>query len=730
MQRARIALVLLVATFRLHSAAAGTVALRWDPPERRADRIVVQVLDRNGMLLATTTVPVDTGNARAALGEIPPGASTIVLSTPRHSPCTLATDGDAECVLAALPVVRPFGASPGRLWIRKVESEPFVAVPPLTPDWGEAGFAVPRGRFDVVRARDGSAAVLAVQTTAEALRETSSTDPAAAELRGRLVNPDGTPFEGAFSLAVEELPASDARAERRNAWASFYAKNGVEAGPRNAFRVLPLAADPLTFRVEVPGKQALRFGTVRQGAGRTVDVGALRVLSGGRLTISLRLETAKIAPETLLDLQARLLRSDPGAGPTGSEDRPEPRRGRIGAGRALELSSLPYGTYRLSLSDGELDLGTENVAVQTERTTLDWAVTDETVAGRVTDVTGEPVPGAKIEVHRPARATVTSDEDGRFRATFPHAGGEVVVRAGLPGSALPESQVVDPRSPGAQDLAFRLPAARIDATIRSATDQKAIPGAHLLLVVESSGRKAHLSLEADTEGAVHAIGLPEGHAEVRAYARGYVAWGPTEVTLSADSPEEPLDIEMRRSGALAGIVLGEAGQPLPGALVHGPLLGSVEATSAQSVAGPDGRFEVEAPDDRPSVLAVWARGYRLGCVIVTPGPQAATVELQPIGSHADVEIRTAEGEELDRAAWSLVAGGTPVDEVTVEQAFLSNGCPLYALTRSNVRLGGCLMPGRYALSLTSWDGKQMRTFLTDEFDPTPGGVLRVIARPR
>lgn len=690
----------------------------------------MQSLGREGFPLSRDVLPIEPISGAVVLGPLAPGTEKVELSTPRHSRCVVAIDGDATCVLVASPVVRPFGSSPGRIWIRSGDDAPFSPVPPLDRDWGEEGFVLPPGRFDAVVAREGSGALLSLQTTAAAIGEAIAPGPAAWELRGRLVNADGTPFAGAFSLAVEVLPRADPRSERRNAWAAFYAKHGVETGPRNAFRVAPLAAEPLTFQVRMPGKPAIRFGTFRQGAGRTVDVGALRVLPGGRLTVSLRLETQTISPEAQLDVQVRLLRPDPGTVAAGAEGRPEPLGGRIGVARPLVLSGLPYGTYSVALSAGELYLGTENVTVLAETAVLECAVTDETVAGRVTDMKNDPLPDALIEIHRPARVKATTDENGRFSATFPHAGGDVVVWAALAGGVLPLSKIVDPRAPESRDLVFSLPAFEIEASIRAAADGNPVPDALLLVEVQSEGRRSTLTLKPDAEGVVRARGLPDARTVVRASARGYSEWGPRDVVLSARNPKESLDIRMRKTGVISGVVVSGTGAPIPGAFIHGPMRGSAEATSAQTVAGLDGRFEVEIPEDRPSVLGVWARGYRLGFVTVTARPDSITVELQPIGAHADIEVRTVDGGELERAGWVLLAGGMPVDDMTVEQSFLSNGCPRYALTRSRLRLGGCLMPGSYALLLTTWDGKRKENFLTDYFDPTRDAVLRVIARPR
>ena len=545
------------------------------------------------------------------------------------------------------------------------------------------------------------------------------------------MNPDGTPFERDYTLAVEELPESDPAAERRSAWAAFYRAEGVERLARGEFRVRPLATDALTFLIKIKERPPVRFGTYRQGVGRVLDVGTLRVLAGGRLTLSLVHESRSVPVDAVPDVEARLIRPDPGTSTSAPNPRAAPLRGRIGVGKPLQFDALPYGTYACRMSLENLHLGTETVSVLEAESTLQWRLTDETIEGRITDLDENPIDAAKLEVDRPARVTVTSDEDGRFSATFPHAGGDVVVLANLAGGVLPETRILDPRSSEARDLRFRLPSCRIEAAVRSAKEDRPISEARLLVKTLASARRgAKLSLETNLDGEARAHGLPEGSFEVRVYAKGYSEWGPKEVTLSRKHPVESLEVRLQKSGTVGGIVVSSTGSAIPGAHVRGPLRGAPEATSAEVLAGPDGRFEVEVAENHVSFLAVWARGHRLGIFPVSPRPEPVSLELVPVGASAEVEIRTIDGQEFEQTGWNLLAGGIPVDEVTVQESFLSNGCPFYTVTRSRIRLGGCLMPASYALLLTRFAGTQKELFVTESFDPTSAAVLRVIARPQ
>jgi hypothetical protein len=544
----------------------------------------------------------------------------------------------------------------------------------------------------------------------------------AADLHGRLVNPDGSVFRESFAIVVERLPPSDAGAPRRDVWAAFYEHFGVTHIADGEFRISPLAADPLTFQIRPAGRPAIRVGTFRRGTLRSIELGDIQVRKGATASIALAHESDLVPSTEVFDVEARLTRPDPGTDVPAA-----PLQGRISKAQPLVLRNLPLGAWLLSLKRGGLLLGRETVTILEDNAKVSWRLSDETCMGTVLDDADNPLEAVEVSVQYPARGSTRTDENGHFVVRFPHAGGTVPVFARIARQSLPQFKDLDPRSAEAQAIDFRLPRNQLRVVVQDSKQQPIKEASvHVHTFAAGLTRDSHLTFPVTSDGEALVKGLPDSRVELRTSAPGFTEDGPRDVSFTEGSAT--VKVVLTRSDKVIGRVVDLAGAPLGGARVAGPLRGE-NFLPVITTAGPDGHFELDAPAGQPSLIAAWAPGFRLGLTWAQASPNDLVITIGPRGADAEFEIVSPTGEGLDRASWSLLFDSVAVDSKMLYESFSASGCPLYSVTSSRLRFGGCVMPATYSLALALPVADRKVTLYRSEPFNTGDGGRRLVAHP-
>lgn len=208
------------------------------------------------------------------------------------------------------------------------------------------------------------------------------------------------------------------------------------------------------------------------------------------------------------------------------------------------------------------------------------------IAGRVLDANGKPVPGSRVFwsafrdddellVDQTAATTpaplgeTKTDEAGRFRIEFEKAGALVAVRIATPG--LPEARLAGPFDSGDTtelgDVRLIAPSKLSGKVVDEAG--KPVAGARVLIINGGGGggfgdgEVIFVSeTKAGADGSFAVVDAPEGSRSISARAPGFIP-----LTRFALEPHAEEKIALRRGGVVRGKVLDVAGKPAEGAIV-------------------------------------------------------------------------------------------------------------------------------------------------------------------
>lgn len=343
-----------------------------------------------------------------------------------------------------------------------------------------------------------------------------------------------------------------------------------------------------------------------------------------------------------------------------------------------------------------------------------------TASGRVTDPEGRPVPKAELTLfgggapwgsasagrQRPWRAT--SDESGAFELRD-LAAGTYRLQARAPGFALLEKTGIEvPATGGTADLGVLVltPGAAIEGRVVSSRNQP-VEGASVRTMNRRHGPDFGGG-DVPTEGATAAdgsfrlAGLPPGEQVELIVV--HPAYPPVRVPGVEVPPPEPLVIELREGGALAGRVVGADGQPVEGATLIRYETTSMTVGGAQSSHGTSsgigttdarGRFHVanlalgliEIEVAAPGWTPAWLRGLAI--------PAGGTLDVGDVvlqrGAVLEGAVRDGDGNPaagLHVSLWREPGDGQPHH---------GRGEPLRTDAEGRFRAEG-LTPGRYQVS--------------------------------
>lgn len=231
-----------------------------------------------------------------------------------------------------------------------------------------------------------------------------------------------------------------------------------------------------------------------------------------------------------------------------------------------------------------------------------------------------------------------ADEDGRFTGVLPAAGlWAAAVEAEGVRSVLEPMEIRPPQGKSVAEVEIVVPNTSLAGQVVDDSG-KPVPGAGITVV--GMGKKRYQTqLTTDDEGRFSARGLRPGPISIYA-EQGELQTEFVQAAVPEEGTGPDLRLVLKRFRKLQGRVVSSNGG-VPGALVHAwtAFSGQTAVNAAQSVTGPDGRFEVSLPDSSSLVsFAVLPPGYgmRLLTVLAQPG-QSLEIPVDPQGGTLVIE---------------------------------------------------------------------------------------------
>lgn len=342
------------------------------------------------------------------------------------------------------------------------------------------------------------------------------------------------------------------------------------------------------------------------------------------------------------------------------------RGARIQLGDAVATSDEAGGAC-LAFSPGTLGVEAEGLArvETTVRAPGEIAIALRpagSVAGRVVDEAGGPLPGARIsaalEDGGESRWTARTDDQGRFFIdTLPLDWVAVTARAS---GRAPVTRRALPTSESGVEIRFVLPpAATVTGSVRNVRAPASEPA---LVIIVGSGIWPARAIEVGADGGFTIEGVPAGVYELRA-RQGTSVSAPRE-GLAVEAGARPfVTLSLAPGAALRGRVATEDdGAAIPDAevvIIEGELGLSPSATRTDD----DGRFTFEGLRAIPHRLAVRMEGFVPVDRTVEPGAEEIEIEL--------ARAATVAGVVLDDLDHPVV--GARIEVVGVPQAGLPPG---------------------------------------------------------
>jgi RNA polymerase sigma-70 factor (ECF subfamily) len=320
--------------------------------------------------------------------------------------------------------------------------------------------------------------------------------------------------------------------------------------------------------------------------------------AGGAWVVRGKVLDAKRGPLAGIEVRARVVAGYEGAGAELGE-----QRARSGDDGAFALAfEPPVSAVRVVAdvaSSGYIDFQREVLVLRDAAPPQEFVLTcypaDVVVRGRVLDPERRPVEGAGVQSHADAART---DGQGHFEVRTSSVFAESFVTAWCDGFAERRTtvQVTEP----AQVIEGVELVLRAQGLLRGRVvgeSGRAVPGAEL-----SCFSLERVKATSGSGGEFELRGLPldETWLGVSVSAAGFA---PERIELEDGRiPSEELEVVLRRGLEIAGVVVDDAGRPLPGARVSFGR-SQFDADSVRCVAGDEGRFVLQsAPRSKGALL--------------------------------------------------------------------------------------------------------------------------------
>jgi len=292
---------------------------------------------------------------------------------------------------------------------------------------------------------------------------------------------------------------------------------------------------------------------------------------------------------------------------------------KTGADGIARAAQLAPGAWEVSASAaGHEPAGLERQTLSAGAA-VELAITlpvgGRTLSGTVTDATGGPVAGARIDaaklgdMMRPGRAVATTatGADGSYQLAV--AEGQLMVEVSSPDYAA-QSRYVEVGPTGAVADFQLVPGGAIEGIVRDARTKEVVGGAVVLARRDGGGmmRLAEGGMRVTKSGADGRFrlgGLRPGAYELGAAADVRSSKAPTVVGIGVAEQVSEVEVLISAGPTVSGVVVDEAGAPVPNIAVSangdGPGAGAEETTNAKgefTITGlPAGRYVATATDD-------------------------------------------------------------------------------------------------------------------------------------
>lgn len=304
---------------------------------------------------------------------------------------------------------------------------------------------------------------------------------------------------------------------------------------------------------------------------------------------------------------------------TGATVRLAPDDGEVvalvtGGDGTAHVDRLEAGAWRITASaPGHLPaaLPVRQIAAGADdRVAIRLAAGGRMLSGTVTDVTGGPIAGARIDAARLTRraepddaiATTLTGSDGKYRLTV--ADGALLVAASSPDYA-PQSRRVEVGPAGAVADFALVPGGVIEGVVRDERSHEPVPGATVsarrgpaMLLAETAARRA----TSGADGRFRIGGLRPGAWDLGARDHARTTRHPTVVGIGVAEQISDVELLVGVAPVVRGRVVDDSGAATPGVEVRALARGESEDTHADAT----GAFSFEAL--RPGTYVLTARG--------------------------------------------------------------------------------------------------------------------------
>jgi hypothetical protein len=212
-------------------------------------------------------------------------------------------------------------------------------------------------------------------------------------------------------------------------------------------------------------------------------------------------------------------------------------------------------------------------------------------------------------------------------------------------------------------------------------------------------RVSHRFARTDSTGSFSFPLTEDGRGMVRAGKPGYLEPAPIEVEARPDAYPPPLTIHLKRTGLLAGKILGSAG-PVAGASLFSYRLepGGTATPLGYATADGEGRFEVAAAEGAPTRVFATGAGCPLTPFDLTPSPEETVLRCAELPASLELHFADARGKPVPgKSVFARKDGVVIPNEVLATHL---SGLHLFAATDGGGRLllvG--LAPGSYDIYL-------------------------------
>lgn len=223
-----------------------------------------------------------------------------------------------------------------------------------------------------------------------------------------------------------------------------------------------------------------------------------------------------------------------------------------------------------------------------------------TLTGIVTDASGGPIAGARVDAAklgamvRPvdAVASAVTAADGKYSVTV--ADGQLLVAASEPSYA-PQSRIVDVGATGAVANFALVPGGVVEGVVRDEATREPVAGAIVRAGRDTPammlGERASQRAVAGADGKFRIAGLRPGAYELSGSAGARISRAPTIVGLGVAEQVSDIEILISKTASVRGTVVDENGAPAAGVEVS--LFGRDHGSGENATSDAKGAFVIE-----------------------------------------------------------------------------------------------------------------------------------------